>query len=127
MKKDDLEYIDEETGREIAMREGIKICIIPSISRVGTQYILTAKIQETGTGDILRSEVLYVEHKDGIIKKLDQLSKRTRRKLGESRYEILQQNKPLATKQTKISEPHKRSWLFIGLSVGRRCSSHSKD
>ena len=113
MKKDDLEYIDEETGREIAMREGIKICIIPSISRVGTQYILTAKIQETGTGDILRSEVLYVEHKDGIIKKLDQLSKRTRRKLGESQYEILQQNKPLEKATTSSLDALKEYSLGI--------------
>jgi tetratricopeptide (TPR) repeat protein len=96
MKKSDIEYIDEETGREIALREGVKICIVPRISRVGTQYILTAEIQEAGTAEILRSEVLYAENQDGIIRRLDQLSKRIRRKLGESYYKILQQNKPLA-------------------------------
>ena len=96
MKKSDIDYIDEETGREIALREGVKICIIPSISRVGSQYILTAEIQEAGTAEILRSEVLYSENQDGIIHRLDQLSKRIRRKLGESYYKILQQDKPLA-------------------------------
>jgi tetratricopeptide (TPR) repeat protein len=95
MKRDDIEYIDEETGREIAIREGVKICIIPSISRVGMQYILTANIQEAETGEILRAEVLYAESQNKIINKLDQLSKRIRRNLGESNYKILQQSKPL--------------------------------
>jgi tetratricopeptide (TPR) repeat protein len=95
------EYIDEETGREVAIREGVKLCIAPSISRVGSQYILTAQIQEAKTADILKSEVLYAKSQDDIIRKLDQLSKRIRRSLGESRYKISEHNKPLS----KVTTP----------------------
>jgi len=113
MKRKEIEYIDEETGREIAIREGVKICIIPSISRVGTKYILTAKIQEAGTGEILRSEVLYVENQDMIIKNLDRLNKRVRRNLGESHYKILQQSKPLAKATTSSLDALKEYSLGI--------------
>ncbi|MBR9997383.1 MAG: tetratricopeptide repeat protein [Cyclobacteriaceae bacterium] len=95
MNRKNIEYIDEETGREIAIREGVKICVIPSISRVGTRYILTAKIQEAETAGILKSEVLYAANQDEIIRRMDMLSKKIRRVLGESQYKILQQSKPL--------------------------------
>ncbi|MCD6596945.1 MAG: tetratricopeptide repeat protein [Bacteroidales bacterium] len=95
MEKDGQEVIDEEISREIAMREGIKVYIIPEISKVGHQYILSGKIQETETGSVYRSELLYAENQDEIIEKLDQLSKRIRRHLGESRYKISGQSKPL--------------------------------
>jgi len=95
MKIEDLSYIDEETGREIAIREGVEVCIIPSISRVGSQYILTVRIQDAKSGTIFRSEVLYAKGQDEILKKLDQLTKKIRRNLGESRFKISGQNKPL--------------------------------
>ncbi len=95
MKKEGQELIDEEISREIAMREGVKVYIVPEISKVGHQYILSGKIQETETGSVYRSELLYADNQDEIIEKLDQLSKRIRRHLGESRYKISGQSKPL--------------------------------
>ncbi len=95
MEKENSTTIDEETGREIAIREGIKIFIVPTISRVGSQYILTAKILEAQTANILKSEVLYANSQDEIIEKLDQLSRKLRSLLGESRMRISDQNKPL--------------------------------
>jgi len=96
MKKGNRLHIDEETGKEIAVREGIDVCIVPGISRVGGRYILTAKILEAGTGELMRSEVIYARDQDEVITKLDQLSHRIRRNLGESRYKISGQNKPLS-------------------------------
>jgi len=95
MKTENLQHIDEETGREIALREGVDVYIVPSISRVGSQYILTVRIQEATTGAIFRSEVLYAKGQDEILEKLDHLTKKIRRNLGESRYKISGQNKPL--------------------------------
>ena len=95
MEKENSTNIDEETGREIAIREGIEIYVVPTISRVGTQYILTAKILEAQTANNLKSEVLYAENQDEIIEKLDQLSRKIRRSLGESSFRILNQSKPL--------------------------------
>jgi len=113
MKKADIIHIDEETGREIAIREGIEICIVPGISRVGSQYILTAKIVEAESGELMRSEVIYAEDQDEVIGKLDQLSHRIRRNLGESRYKISGQSKPLSEVTTSSLNALKQFSLGI--------------
>ncbi len=113
MKKENITNIDEQTAQEIAIREGVDIMIAPTISRVGTQYILTAKTLECNTGNILKSEVLYAKSEDDIIDKLDLLSKRIRRGLGESRYEISTQSKPLKKVTTSSLQALKEYSLGI--------------
>jgi tetratricopeptide (TPR) repeat protein len=113
MEIKDLTNISDKTGREIALREGIALYIVPSISAVGSKYIIAAKILETKTGNLLRSEVLYAETKDEILAKLDRLSKIIRRQLGESRYEISTQDKPLSQVTTSSLEALKLFSLGI--------------
>ncbi len=113
MKKEKITNIDEETGREIAIREGVEIFIVPTISRVGTQYILTAKILETKTSNILKSDVLYAKSEDEIIDKLDHLSKNIRRSLGESGINISSQSKPLKEVTTHSLDALKQYSLGI--------------
>ena len=96
--------VDDKTGREIAAREGIDIYIVPSISEVGNKYAIAAKIMDTKSGNILRSELLKAENKDEILSDLDKLSKKVRRNLGESRYKIASQDKPLKKVTTSSLE-----------------------
>lgn len=100
----DRASVDDETGREIAVREGIDIYIVPSISEVGNKFVIAAKIMDSNSGDLLRSEVIYAENQDEILGRLDILSKRMRRHLGESRYKIASQDKPLADVTTSSLE-----------------------
>ena len=104
MKITDMESVDDETGREIAVREGIDVYIVPSISEVGNKYAIGVKIMDSKSGDLLRSEVIYAENQDEILGKLDLLSKRLRRHLGESRYKIASQDKPLKKVTTSSLE-----------------------
>jgi tetratricopeptide (TPR) repeat protein len=104
MKMKDLATINDKTGREIALREGISIYIVPSISSVGTKYVIAAKMLEAKTGNLLRSVVLYADTQDEILSKLDRLSKIIRRQLGESRYKISTQDKPLSKVTTSSLE-----------------------
>jgi len=104
MKLNINDPIGDITGREIAIREGIDIYIVPSISEVGHRYVIAAKIMETGSGNLLRAEVLNADNKDEILPKLDQLSKKIRRDLGESRYRIASQDKPLKKVTTSSLE-----------------------
>ncbi len=113
MKIKDQDYIDEKTGREIAMREGINIYVMPSISVVGSRYVIISKIMETKTGNILKSEILYAETLDEILAKLGQLSKKIRRDLGESRYKVAIQDKPLSKVTTSSLEALKLYSLGI--------------
>ena len=94
--KDPGTIIDEVLCREIALREGAKVYITPEISRVGKQYILSGKLHETENGELVTSIIYYCENQDEIIGALDRMSKRMRRHLGESRYKISGQSKPLA-------------------------------
>lgn len=113
MKAGDINHIDEDIVREIAIREGVELCIVPGISRVGARYILTAKIMEAENSDVVRSEVIYANNQDDVIEKLDQLSHRIRRNLGESRYKISGQDKPLAKVTTSSLKALKQ--FSIGL------------
>jgi tetratricopeptide (TPR) repeat protein len=97
-------FIDEKTGREIAIREGIKLYIVPSISEVGNSYAITAKIMETQSGNLLKSEILYPETQDEILSRLDKLSKKIRHDLGESLYDIAMQGKHLEKVTTSSLE-----------------------
>jgi tetratricopeptide (TPR) repeat protein/phage anti-repressor protein len=113
MKIKDTGYLDERTAREIAMREGIKIFLAPNISEVGNRFVITAKILDTETGNLLRSEVLNAENKDDILSELDRLSRKIRRDLGESRYNIALQDKPLSKVTTSSLEALKQFSLGI--------------
>ncbi len=117
MEKTGLDKINEKTAREIAERDGVKFCIIPGISKIGDQYILTAKIEDAGTGNIYNSEVLYVKSREEILEKLDELSKRVRRHLGETRYEIYGQSRPLKEVTTSSLEALKQYSLGIDCNV----------
>lgn len=97
-------YIDEKKAREIAVREGINILIVPSISQVGKRFVITSKIIESKTGNQFKSLVLNAEDRDDILHTLDRLSSSLRRDLGESRYRIAIQDKPLS-KVTTSSLP----------------------
>jgi tetratricopeptide (TPR) repeat protein len=113
MKKNPDTFIDEKTGREIAERENINIYIVPGISQVGDRYIIDAKIHETENGNLLRSEVLYAENKNDILPNIDKLSRKVRRDLGESRYMISTQDKPLTRVTTSSLEALKLFSLGI--------------
>jgi tetratricopeptide (TPR) repeat protein len=92
----DQPFVDEKAGREMAIREGIDIYIVPSISKAGNRYAIAAKIMETKSGDLLKSEIMYAETQDDILSGLDMLGRKIRQDLGESRYDIAMMDKPLA-------------------------------
>jgi tetratricopeptide (TPR) repeat protein len=115
MKIGDKTYIDENAGREIARREGISLLIVPGISKAGNQYAITAKIIETKTGNPLKSEILYAGTEEEILPVIDRLSQKIRKDLGESRYDISLQDKPL-TRVTTSSLPALQQY-----SLGHEC------
>jgi len=111
--KDAKTFIDEDLCREIAQREGANVYIVPEISKIGEKYILTGKLQETSTGSVFRSDVLYIENQNEILEKLDKLCKKMRRHLGESRYKISGQDKPLVKVTTSSLDALKQFSLAI--------------
>lgn len=105
--------INERISREIAIREGAKVYVIPEISRVGHRYILTGRLMEAESGRVVASEVYYSENRDEVINRMDHLSRKIRRHLGESRYRISGQSKPLAKVTTGSLDALKQFSLGI--------------
>jgi tetratricopeptide (TPR) repeat protein len=95
MKRVGIERIDEETAREIAVRDGVKILIVPTITGVGENYTLTGVIQHAETGENLRSHLVEAEGQSEVLSALDELAERIRGDLGETSESISQQGKPL--------------------------------
>lgn len=113
MKKGDVEHIDEAIGREIAEREGIKVILVPSISRVGETYALTGVIENPTTSKSYRSELVRSQGKNEVLDALDELSEKIREDLGETLASISQQSKPLAEVTTSSLEALKQYSLGI--------------
>ena len=96
--------IDEATGREIALREGIRLVLAPTIASTGGAYRLAASIIDPATGTRLKSESVQASKKDGVLPALDELSRRIRGDLGEANAMIATQTKPLARATTSSLE-----------------------
>jgi len=96
MQLGDVVSLDESVGREVAEREDVELLLVPSISRVGGTYVLSALIQDARSGDTLQSEVVRAEGQDAILDALDQLTRSIREYLGEAVDAIDQQGRRLA-------------------------------
>ncbi len=108
MKLKDVDRIDETTGREIAVREGVRILVVPTISGVGDNYALTGAIQDTETGENLRMEMVRADGKDEVLDALDDLANKIREDLGEAKRSISLKSKPLKKVTTSSLEALKR-------------------
>jgi len=113
MEVDEPERFDAATAREVAEREGIKAVLIPSILGVAGSYILTAVLQDPIRGTSVKSEMVRVEAREGVLAALDELSQSIRRDLGESIAAISRQSKPLAEVTTSSLEALKQYSLGI--------------
>ena len=113
MDVENMTYVDERTGREIASREGISTYIVPAISEVGDEYVISAKIMETRSGNLLQSVILESDNQRNILSELDRLSRKVRKTLGESRYHIATQDKPLSKVTTSSLEALRQYSLGI--------------
>jgi tetratricopeptide (TPR) repeat protein len=88
MGKEKTEIINEDTGIEIAQREGIAVIVVCNISLIGNIYLLTAKVVEVNTRKILKTETFKANGKNEVLISLDNLGRKIRRDLGESLKEI---------------------------------------
>jgi len=102
--------IDEATGREICQRQALNAVILGSITKLGTQYVLTARaISPAGLALASTDEVLASA--GDLPSALDKISKYLRKALGESKYEIQGSSLPVAD-VTSSSLPAIRSFLI---------------
>ncbi len=87
--------IDENAGREICVREGLKAFLIGSIARFGHTYNLVVRIESPSGSDIV-TDSETVSSADEIPKKVDEIAETVRSKLGESLQSLKENSAPLA-------------------------------
>jgi serine/threonine protein kinase/Tfp pilus assembly protein PilF len=102
--KSATDKITPEIAREIGIREGIKAIINGTISKLGSQYIITLEAQATATGDPIGSEQAEAADKEHVLSALDQASKAMRARLGESLSSIQKLDTPFGQATTTSLE-----------------------
>ena len=100
MKQADATTLDETLGREIARRRGIDVVLVPSVSKLGSRYILTASLKNAATGGTYASRFVRADSIDDVLPALDRLCREVRSDLGETFSSITERSKPLADATT---------------------------
>jgi len=89
------ERINEGIGREICQREGLQGLLLGSITRLGSKYVLIARVEAPSGSDIVTAEKSAASA-DDIPAQVDAIAEALRRTLGESLESLKQHSIPLA-------------------------------
>lgn len=100
----DATHLSGPLAREVAEREGVPVAVVPSISEVGSGYMVGFSAYETGASDPVGTEAIRVKNRDALLDALDELTLRLRNLLGESGDRIERFHKPLADVTTRSLE-----------------------
>jgi tetratricopeptide (TPR) repeat protein len=84
MGREPGDRFDEQTAREVAIREGLKAVIAGDVNVAGDAYIVSARIIAAETGDWLWTGREDADSANEIIPATDRLTKRLRERIGES-------------------------------------------
>ncbi len=114
MGRESTQKIDEETGREICQREGLQGLLVGSIAKLGTKYVLMARVETAAGSDILTEEQ-YASNADELPSKVDAIAESLRRKFGETLQSLKENSVPLAT----VSSPSLEAVRYFTLGKQR--------
>ena len=87
--------LTSEIALEICQRTGSVAVLDGSIARLGSQYVLGLKAVDCRTGDSLAEEQATADAKEQVLKALDGVATKLRRRLGESRGTLHKFNRPI--------------------------------
>jgi serine/threonine-protein kinase len=87
--------LNEALARDIAQREGIRVAVVPGITRADSSYELSVKLVEPASGAVLALETVHAERRRDIVDALDRLGRRVRRQLGEPMLSVATRSVPL--------------------------------
>lgn len=93
--------LDEPLAAEIAVREGLRAVLACSIAQVGDIYMLSARLVDPRSRAAVVTESVQARGRDEVLPGLDELSRRLRRRLGESLAGIEQAGVPLPHATTR--------------------------
>ena len=92
--------VDRATGSEIALREGARALVLPTVAEVGGRVRLTAEIIDPNTQTSVYSDSIDSSGAESVLPSMDDLLKRMRGRLGESLASVGETSAPLAEATT---------------------------
>ena len=93
-----------ETALEVCQRAGAKALLAGSITRLGTQYVISIRAANCQTGSVLAQDQVQTARKENVLKALGEAATRLRQKLGESLATIREFDVPLEQATTPSLE-----------------------
>ncbi len=95
MRKGPETKIDEIMGLEICLRQNARGLIAASVAKIGSQYVVSARLVDPGTGTAVRSYSERAANQERVLDALGSIAASVRKDLGESLASIRQRNQPL--------------------------------
>ena len=96
--------LTREVAREVCLRTGSKAMLEGSIASLGTHYVLGLNAVNCQTGDLLASDQVEAEAREGVIAALGSAATKMRGKLGESLASIQKYDEPVEQVTTSSLE-----------------------
>jgi serine/threonine protein kinase/tetratricopeptide (TPR) repeat protein len=76
--------LNSEVAQQICERTASAAVLEGSISRIGSQYVLSLRARECNTGNILDQEQAVAARREGVLNSLSEMSRKFRTRVGES-------------------------------------------
>jgi len=87
--------IDRQTGAELALREGAKALVLPTLTEVGGHLRITAEVIDPNTGVTVYTESADAKNADAVLPAIDSVLEKLRTRLGEPISLVDEKSKPL--------------------------------
>jgi tetratricopeptide (TPR) repeat protein len=97
------EPLDEQTARELGVRDGIPAVIAGELSSVGRGFVLSARLVDSNDGAVLASARASARDSSSVLDAIDIVSSKLRKQIGES-YSSVRASPPLAHVTTNSLE-----------------------
>ncbi|TLY53288.1 MAG: putative peptide modification system cyclase, partial [Gammaproteobacteria bacterium] len=102
MQRDpDKTVIDREVGSEIAVRDGVRALILPSVAEIGGRVRVTAEVVDPHTQTTVYSESADGIGESSVLPSLDKVNAQLRARLGEALATVTRESQPLEKVATK--------------------------
>ncbi|WP_395679839.1 putative peptide modification system cyclase [Dokdonella sp.] len=88
--------VDRTIGAEVAVREGARALVIPTVAEVGGHVRITAEIVDPNTQTTVYSDSVDAQGDEGLLPGMDDLLRKMRGRLGESLASVSEASRPLA-------------------------------
>ena len=123
MQRDpDQTEVDREVGSEVAIRDGARALILPTIAEIGGRVRITAEVIDPQTQATVYSETADGIGKESILPSLDTINNRLRVRLGEALASVSNESMPLEKVTTSNLDALKAYSLAIGSNMRGKSS-----